>query len=156
MKGKSAGLTLLCANSNYESAIFSIIGVSNDAKEARFVDSKKAVDLSRFLKDSRNPRFAFSSETRSGIFGKSLSLWLEEIRSAENLFGAYVDVTKKLDKLFKYYEFEEGLYPICNDCTDIERCPLAKRIRKKGKLFHQLPEDIASRIDDHYKRVIKM
>ena len=33
MKGKSAGLTLLCVNSDYESVMFSVIGVSNDAKE---------------------------------------------------------------------------------------------------------------------------
>ena len=33
MKGKSAGSTLLCVNSDYESIMFSIIGVSNDAKE---------------------------------------------------------------------------------------------------------------------------
>lgn len=126
------------------------------ARKARFVNSESAINLSDFLKKSRNPRFPFSSETRNGIFGKTLNHWIEEIRSAQNFLSDYINVTRQLDKLFKYYEFEEGIYPICNGCATVEKCLLAKRIHKKGKLYHQLPEDIASRINSHYKKVIKI
>jgi hypothetical protein len=47
MKGKIAGSTLLCVNSDYESIMFSIIGVSNDAKEHLCV--KRIFELFIFL-----------------------------------------------------------------------------------------------------------
>ena len=121
------------------------------AKEARFVNQESAINISDFLMKSRNPRFPFSSESRNGIFRKHLNNWVRKIESSQNFLDDYISVTKNLDKIFKYYEFEEGIYPICNDCIDIGKCHLTKRIHKRGKLYHQLPEDIASRINRYYK-----
>lgn len=126
------------------------------AKEARFANLEAAINISDFLANSRNYRFSFSSETKNGIYQKYLNTWMEKIKSAQNFLDDYINLTKKLDKLFKYYEFEEGIYPICSDCTDVDKCLLTKRIQKKGKLYHQLPEDIASRINSHFKSVIKI
>jgi len=108
------------------------------AKEARFVDLKSAIDLSGFLKESHNQRFPFSTETKRGSFRKHLNNWVEKIRKSQNFLDDYINITKMLDKLFKYYEFEEGIYPMCNDCIDTDECHLIKRIHGKGKLYHQL------------------
>ena len=126
------------------------------AKEARFVDLKSAINVSDFLIRSQNYRFPFSSETKKGSFREHLEDWVERIGKAQNLLDDYITVTKLLDKFFRYYEFEEGIYPVCKDCTASDECPLIKRIHKKGKLYHQLPEDIARRINSYYKRAIKI
>ena len=125
------------------------------AKEARFADLEAAIDISVFLKRHGYYRSPFSSETKDGAFEKTLSQWKEKIRTAQNVLDDYIAVTKGLGNSFKYYEFEEGTYPLCRDCAEIDRCLLTKRIRKKGKLYHQLPKDIARRINRHYKRTIK-
>lgn len=125
------------------------------AREARFVNLKNAIDLSDYLAKSRNYRFWFSSETRNGAYREYLNYCKEKIDSAQNLFNDYVDITKELDKIFKYYEFEEGPYHICESCMN-EKCFLMKRIRKKGKLYHQLPAPIADRINKYYKKAIRI
>jgi len=126
------------------------------AREAKFVDSQSAIDLSKFLAKYPNPRFPFSSETRKGILKRHLMSWLKQLEKTENLLDIYIDMTKQLDQIFKYHEFEEGIYPICEDCKRIDECYLTKRVHTKGKLYHQLPEDIAVRINDHYKKTLKI
>jgi hypothetical protein len=122
------------------------------AKKAHFVDFKEAIDLSGFLTRFPNPRFPFSSETGDGKHKEYLEQLKKKISLARNRFDQYVEITKKLDKLFKYYEFEEGIYDVCENCSSIDKCLLIKRINKKGKLFHQLPVDIAIKINKHFKK----
>ena len=120
------------------------------------MNSKDAVGLSDFFAKYPNRRFPFSSETRKGVLKKHLMSWMKSIEKAENLLDDYIDMTNQLDEVFKYYEYEEGIYPMCEDCDDIDKCYLIKRIHKKGKLYHQLPMDVASRINDHYKKAIRL
>jgi len=126
------------------------------AKEARFTDLRGAIDISDFLMKSRNYRFPFSSETNNGVFRDELNSWKEKIESTQNFLTNYIDLTKKLNGIFKYHEFDNEIYTLCDDCADIDKCPLIRRVHKKGKLYHQLTEDIAHRINDYYKRVIKI
>jgi len=121
------------------------------AKKAILVRAQDAVDISKFLKLSSNYGLPFDSETQKGIFKKDLSSWKEKISSSQDCLKDYVDVTKQLDRLFKRNEFEEGVYAECADCPSQSECFLVKRINKKGKLYHQLPDDIAQRINRFYK-----
>jgi hypothetical protein len=126
------------------------------AREARFTNLENAPSLSSFLEKYRNPRFLFTSETKNGEFNRLLDNWRNRIDAAPNLFSAYVEETKQLDRLFKYYEFDDQIYETCEDCSEIKRCPLMKRIHKKGKLYHQLPEDVALRIERYYRTLCKV
>lgn len=126
------------------------------AKEAKFVNSKSAISLADFLAKYPNHRFPFSSETRNGIFKKHLMSWAKKIEKSQNHLDDYIEITRQVDKIFKYNEYEDGMYYLCEDCEDVDKCYLTKRINKKGKLYHQLPEDIASRINDFYKKAIKI
>jgi hypothetical protein len=121
------------------------------AKEAHFVDSKNAIDLSGFLSRFPNHRFPFSSETHDGCLREYLEQWRKKIGSGRNRLDRYVKLTRQLDRLFKYYEFEEGIYEVCEGCSSINKCLLVKRIHKKGKLFHQLPVDIALKVNKYFK-----
>jgi|SRR5271157_3912745 len=121
------------------------------AKEAIFTDIENAPSLSSFLDRYRNRRFAFSSETRNGEFSRLLDDWRNKISSAPNHLPLYVEATKRLDRLFKNCEFEDGVYETCEACAEIEKCPLMKRIRKKGKLCNQVPKGIALRIGRYYR-----
>lgn len=131
-------------NSEYEEPVLY-------AKEARFTDIENAPDLSSFLDQYHNRRFFFSSETRNGKFNHLLGDWIDSLKSAPNLFPLYVTTTKQLDRLFKYYEFNDRIYEPCESCSETDKCPLVRRIRKKGKLYHQLPKDIALRIRRYYR-----
>jgi len=126
------------------------------AKEARFTDIENAPDLLSYLKEYHNRRFFFSSETEDGEFDRLLSKWRDMISSAPNLLPTYIMETKRLDGLFKYYEFNDGIYQKCEDCQQTQKCPLMKRINKKGKLYHQLPKDIALRIGKYYRSLGKL
>lgn len=126
------------------------------AKEARFLDIENAIDLSDFLVKSRNRRFPFSSETKEGAFEGLLHDWTKRIEEECNFFDQYVNVTKSLKKIFKYCEFEDGVYPLCSKCKETKKCPLIRRIRKKGKLYHRLPNNIAAQINNYYKKMIKI
>ena len=122
------------------------------AREARFVDLEEAINLSSFLARFPNlRRFPFSSETEEGGLRDFLEQWRKKIRSSHNRLNQYIHITKELDRLFKYYEFEEGIYEICEGCPNTASCFLIKRINKKGKLFHQLPADIAHRVNRYFK-----
>lgn len=122
------------------------------AKEARFTNQENAVNLSDFLNKTGYYRVDFSSETKNGAYEKSLYRWMKKIRSTKNLLTDYVKVTNNLNGLLKYYEYEEGIYPMCSNCADADKCYLIKRIKKKEKLYHQLPKDIAKRINKYYKK----
>jgi len=126
------------------------------AKEARFVDLKSAIKLSDFLKESRNRRFSFSSETKNGFYRKDLEDWVARIGEAQNRLDDYINATRTLERFFRYYEYEDGMYTVCNDCVEIDNCPLIRRINRKGKVYHQLPEEIARRIDSYYKGTIEV
>jgi len=126
------------------------------AKEAKFLNSKSAISLSDFLVKYPNRRFPFSSETRDGTLKKHLVSWIKKIEQAQNHLDDYIKMTKQLNQVFKYHEYEEGMYSTCENCKNIDKCYLTKRIHKKGKLYHQLPKDVASRINNHYKRAIEI
>lgn len=122
------------------------------AKEAKFVDLENAISLSDFLRESGNYRFSFSSETKKGSYKDYLVDWIVRIEEAQNHLDDYIDVTTALKNLFRYYEYEEGMYATCDGCTETDSCPLTRRINKKGKLYHRLPKDIAGRMNSYYKR----
>lgn len=126
------------------------------AKEARFVDLGSAIDISDFLMETRFYRVRFSSETNDGEFRDELNSWKEKIKSAQNFLDNYIKVTKELSRIFKYHEFDEENYTPCDGCVDIQKCPLIRRIHGKGKLFHQLPEDIAGKINSHFKKIVQV
>lgn len=77
------------------------------AKEARFTNLENAPSLSSFLDRYRNYECPFSSETRQGEFSPLLADWRTRISSAPNLLSNYIRATNQLDRLFKYYEFDE-------------------------------------------------
>jgi hypothetical protein len=121
------------------------------AKEAILVCQEDAVNISKFLKLSSNYGLPFDSDTQNGVFKKDLSSWKEKINSSRNYLKDYVGATKWLDQVFKRNEFEKGMYAECVDCPHNNECFLVRRINKKGKLYDQLPEDIAERINRYYK-----
>jgi hypothetical protein len=136
-------------NPNYEEPVIY-------AKEARFLNMDDAIDLSTFIAKSGNRRFPFSIEIDDGAYEGLLQNWTKKIKDDHNFFDQYLTVTKHLKKVFKYYEFEDSLYPLCDGCKETKSCPLAKRISKKGKLYHRLPKNIAAKINNHYKKTIKL
>lgn len=121
------------------------------AKEARFVNLQSSIDLFDYLKRSGNRRFSFSSETKEGRFKCQLEDWVKKLKKEVNYLEEYKRSTQEIEKIFKYYEYEEGIYPVCEGCLELEKCYLPKRIVKKGKLCNQLPE-YAAKINDHFKR----
>jgi hypothetical protein len=121
------------------------------AEEAIFVDAKDAVDISEFQRINNTYRFWFSSETRNGAFHKDLNSWKKKISMSQNRLKDYAEITERLEKIFKLNEFEEGMYGECKGCTHSAKCFLAKRIHRRGKLYHQLPRSIARKINRFYK-----
>ena len=142
----------VCIDPNYEEPVIY-------AKEARFLDLKSAINISDFLLKTNYYQIPFSSETKEGSFRELLYDWMEHIQKEQNFLNDYINVTKRLDGLFQYNEYEESKergYPICDNCANIDECPLIRRIHKKGKLYHQLPRNIADTINSHHKRVIRL
>jgi hypothetical protein len=121
------------------------------AKNAKFVDVQDVIDVSGFLDKYNYYMTPFSTETKNGSHRQQLEDWVTALRKCDNKLGAYIDLTKRLEQIFNYFEYEKGIYPVCKGCTGSERCYLVKRIKKNGKIFDQLPEDISKIINDYYK-----
>jgi len=124
------------------------------AKDARFTDIESSIDVTHFLRKYFLYRPPFNSETKSGKYRENLFKWISDIKDSENQIDFYIKETKRLEMISKYYEFETGIYQICHDCKVQNSCPLIKRIMKKGKLYHQIPKNIARTMNKYYKNRI--
>ena len=125
------------------------------SNNAVMVGNDQAIDITEFLKKTRMYISRFSSETHNWKYHNIFLNYIELMNDMENKLTEYIDETKRIEKIFKYYEFEEGLYNICQTCMKKQHCPLAKR-SNKYKLHHNLPEKVSDLINDFYKSTIKI
>jgi hypothetical protein len=121
------------------------------AKNAKFVDIRGSIDVSGFLHKFPYYMTPFSTETRNGLHRQQLEDWVAMLKKCDSKLEAYKDLTKRLEQIFNYFEYESGPYSICKGCASLEKCYLTKRIQKKGKVYDQLPEEISSIISRYYK-----
>jgi len=115
-----------------------------------FVGDDQAIDISDFLKKTGMYISRFNSETHGGKYHDQFLSYINILNKMDNRINDYKRETIRLEKIFKYYEFEEGNYKICSKCTNIKICPLVKRI-KYYKLYHNLPIKISEIINEYYK-----
>ena len=78
------------------------------------------------------------------------------LEKCDNKLNDYKQLTERLEQVFNYFEYDEGMYPICNCCARAENCFLTKRIKKRGKLCDQLPNEVSKIIDAYYKERIRL
>ena len=117
-----------------------------------FVDDNQAIDISDFLKKTGMYISRFNSETHGSKYHNLFLNYIDEINNMENRIDDYKEETIRLEKIFKYYEFEEGIYEPCIKCKSTKKCSLIKRI-KYCKLYHNLPKKISEIINEHYKTI---
>lgn len=126
------------------------------AKDAKFVDIQESIDTSDFLRKYPYYMTAFSTETNDGLHRQQLEDWVATLEKCDNKIDAYKDLTKRLEQIFNYFEYDEGPYIVCKGCASLEICYLTKRIKNKGKLYDQLPEEVSKIINAHYKERIRL
>ena len=121
------------------------------ASDFRLLRESNAIDVTDFLKKTGYYRFPFSIDAGGGVHYGFIMNCIKEMKKKDNEYKNYVEETKRLENLFKYYEFEDGVYECCVDCGNQEKCLLVKRISSKGKLHDSLPLKISEIIRAHYK-----
>lgn len=123
------------------------------AKKAVFVKDDEAINISDFLYKYNYYQIKFNSYTDGGIHHDRFMNYISMMDDMENVIIDYKKETDRINKIFKYFEFEPGVYPICNECTNQKKCPLIKRINSNGKLYDNLPPKISDIIRRHYKNI---
>ena len=117
------------------------------SSDSIFLTSDNAIKLKKFI---RYPLYSDGKHT------DKLELWLEEIlNSHKNDIQSYCRETSRLKTIFKYYEFDRKCYDPCNNCIE-EKCYLKKRINSKKKLFAHTYDDSARRMEEYYKKSIRI
>ncbi len=121
------------------------------ASDFRLLNENDSIDVTDFLKRTKYYRFPFSIEAGGGAHYGFIMNCINEMSEKDNEYRNYVEETTRLENLFKYYEFEDGIYECCNGCSSQDKCPLVKRISSKGKLNDSLPPKISEIIREFYK-----
>lgn len=121
------------------------------AKNAVFLEEKDAIDITDFLKERNYYITRMNSDTdREGLHKKYLG-YIDEMKSKPNKLDQYIEETNRINEVFKSYEYEDGEYPICENCASKNQCCLIKRIKSAKKLYHNLPQGISKIIREHYQ-----
>ena len=124
------------------------------ASNFRLLKEIDAIDVTNFVIKNKYYR-PFSSKANNGKYHNMYIKFIETMEDKENYIDEYINETSRVESIFQYYEFENGVYQICNKCTMQKKCHLIKRINNKGKLFNRLPKTIADIIKNHYKEKYK-
>lgn len=123
------------------------------ANNAIMVGDNEAIDITKFLYEKGWYQSKFKSDTHNGKYHNKFMTYIENMSEMDNRLQEFIDETNRLERIFKYYEFKEGLYEPCIKCTNKKSCQLVKRVNKY-KLHNNLPVKISEIINAYYNENI--